>query len=74
MKSNQSNQYISLHDVKAISLSTIKWAPLPDSDEAVCWRELKVSHAGGVTLLSLYPQRQGKELQLQVLTEEQIML
>jgi hypothetical protein len=70
----KSNQYISLHDVKSVKLCPVKWAPLPDSFDTICWRELEVQHAGGTTLLSLYPQRQGKELQLQVLTEGQIVL
>jgi hypothetical protein len=70
----KANQTLNLHDVKAVTLSTIKWAPLPNSDDTICWRELKVQHAGGTCVIALYPQRQGKELQLQVLTEGQIVL
>jgi hypothetical protein len=69
-----SNQTITLHDVKTVTLSPVKWAPLPDSDDVICWRELKVQHAGGVCTIALHPQRQGKELQLQVLTQGQIVL
>jgi hypothetical protein len=71
----KSNQTLMVHGVKSVRLHPVQFAAKPDgSNDVLCWREIEIQHTGGRCTVTLFPQREDKETQLQIVTTSQIVL